>query len=190
MNLPISFEEVSYTKNEYRGDLIVTKGVLYYFPHTRVSYAKYDEHLGGKDFMVIFDVLGNFAPILGTVPLIRGVAEKSIKAGKFLKRTFRPTTNSPRIRKSRLWRGNETNELLQKVLDEHIDKRKKERLEFDEDSVPKPMRFSIEEIENTKFGLKFEFDAKFDTHDFRVNLLHRILFKKALIEGGFLNSRK
>ncbi|MEJ7862375.1 MAG: hypothetical protein WKF90_12160 [Pyrinomonadaceae bacterium] len=99
MKLPISFEEVSYFKNEYRGDLIVTKGVLYYL---------------------------------------------------------------------------------------HIEQVKRERLEFDENSVPKPMRFSAEEVGNARFWLKFKFDAKYDNHDFRVNLIHRKLFNKLLKEGGFM----
>lgn len=184
--MPISFEEVSYFKNEYRGDLIVTSGVLYYFPHTRVNYARYADELGGKDGMVIFDLLGNFAPIFGTVPWIRTAADKSVKAGKFLKRTFRPTTNAPNIRKIRLWRGSETNENLQTILDEFILQTKKDNLKFAEDSVPKPMRFAVEEVENVRFGLKFKFDAKYDNHDFRVNLIHRSLFKKALTEAGFL----
>ena len=186
MKLPISFEEVSYFKNEYRGDLIVTKGVLYYFPHTRVKYARYADELGGKDGMVIFDLLGNLAPIFATVPWIRVAADKSVKVGKFLKRTFRPTTNSPQIRKIHLWRGDNSNEILQKILEEYIEKVKKDSLNFEEDSVPKPMRFAIDEIENVKFGLKFKFDAKFDNHDFRVNLIHKGLFKKALIEAGFI----
>jgi hypothetical protein len=186
MKLPVSFEEVSYFNNEYRGDLIVTKGVLYYFPHTRVNYARRAEELGGKDAMAIFELLGNFAPVLGTVPWIRVAADKSVKVGKFLKRKFRPTINSPKIRAADLWRGNETNEALRAVLDEHIEKIKSENLKFDEDSVPKPMRFSADEIENAKFGLKFRFDAKYDNHDFKVNLMHRGLFKKALQEGGFL----
>ena len=186
MKLPISFEEVSYFKNEYRGDLIVTKGVLYYFPHTRVKYARYADELGGKDGMVIFDLLGNLAPIFATVPWIRVAADKSVKVGKFLKRTFRPTINSPQIRKIHLWRGDNSNEILQKILEEYIEKVKKDSLKFEEDSVPKPMRFAIDEIENVKFGLKFKFDAKFDNHDFRVNLIHKGLFKKALIEAGFI----
>ena len=186
MKLPISFEEVSYFKNEYRGDLIITKGVLYYFPHTRVKYARYVDELGGKDAMPMFDLLGNLAPLFATVPWIRAVADKSKKAGKILKRTFRPTTNSPRIRKIQLWRGNDTNENLQKILDEYIEKVRKERLEFDDDSVPKPMCFTAEEIENARFGVKFRFDAKYDNHDFRVNLIHKGLFKKALIEAGFI----
>ena len=186
MKLPISFEEVSYFNNEYRGDLIVTKGVLYYFPHTRVVHSRYSDELGGKDVMPVFELLGNLAPLFAAVPIIRATADKSVKFGKFLKRTFRPTTNSPRIRKLKLWRGNDTNEFLQKILDEYIETVKKENLKFDEDSVPKPMRFAADEIENPRFGLKFTFDAKYDNHDFRVNLIHRSLFYKALKEGGFI----
>lgn len=186
MKLPISFEEVSYFNNEYRGDLIITKGVLYYFPHTRVTHARFADELGGKEAMPLFELLGNLAPIVGAVPWIRASADKSVKFGKFLKRTFRPTTNSPRIRKIQLWRGNDTNENLQKSLDEYIEKVKKEKLEFDDDSVPKPMRFSAKEIKNARLGLKFRFDAKYDNHDFKVNLIHRSLFNKALKEGGFI----
>ena len=186
MKLPVSFEDVSYFKNEFRGDLIVTKSVLYYFPHTRVKYARYADELGGKDAMPIFDLLGNLTPIFATVPWIRVAADKSIKVGKTLRRTFRPTTNSPQIRKIHLWRGNDTNENLQKVLDEYIENLKKENLKFEEDSVPKPMRFSAGEIENVRFGLKLKFDTKFDNHDFRVNLIHRGLLKKALMEAKFI----
>ncbi len=186
MKLPISFEEVSYFNNEYRGDLIVTKGVLYYFPHTRVNYARYANELGGKDGMAVFELFGNFAPIFAVIPWFHTAAEGGIKAGKFLKRTIRPTINSPQLRKKQLWRGNDTSEQLQNVLDEYIEKVRKGRLEFDEDSVPKPMRFAADEVENVRFGLKFKFDAKFDNHDFRVNLIYRGLFKKALQEAGFL----
>jgi hypothetical protein len=186
MKLPISFEEVSYFKNEYRGDLIITKGVLYYFPHTRVKYARYADELGGKDAMVIFDLLGNLTPLFAAVPWLRVVADKSFKAGKTLKPTFRPTINAPQIRKINLWRGNDTNEKLQTILDEYIENLKKENLKFEEDSVPKPMRFSVAEVENVRLGLKFKFDAKFDNHDFRVNLIHKSLLKKALSEAGFI----
>ena len=186
MKLPISFEEVSYFNNEYRGDLIVTKGVLYYFPHTRVNYARSAEEIGGKDAMAVFELLGNFVPGLGAVPWLRTAADKGLKIGKFLKRNFRPSVNSPKIRTANLWRGTETNERLQAVLDDYIERIKGEGLAFEEDSVPKPMRFAASEIENAKFGLKFKFDAKYDNHDFKVNLIHRGLFKKALQEGGFL----
>jgi hypothetical protein len=186
MKLPISFEEVSYFNNEYRGDLIVTRDVLYYFPHTRVVAARHSEEIGGKETMEIFNLLGNFIPVVGAVPWLHTAADKSVKIGKFLRRKLRPTTNLPRIRQQHLWHGNETNESLQSVLDEFISRSKKEALSFEEDSVPKPMRFASAEIENPRFGLKFKFDAKYDNHDFKVNLIHRSLFKKALEEGGFL----
>jgi hypothetical protein len=50
------------------------------------------------------------------------------------------------------------------------------------------MRFCLDDIERVSIGLKFKFEAKFDSHDFRVNLLHLGLLKKALKEGGFLDS--
>ncbi len=81
--MPVSFEEVSYFNNEYRGDLIVTKGVLYYFPHARVKYQRFAEEIGGRDKMVIFQLLGNFAPILGAVPLLRAATDKSVKLENF-----------------------------------------------------------------------------------------------------------
>ncbi len=186
MKLPISFEEVSYFNNEYRGDLIITKGVLYYFPHTRVAANKYAEEIGGKETMEVFNLLGNFIPLVSAVPWIHTAADKSVKIGKFLRRKFRPTTNAPQIRKLHLWRGNETNESLQSLLDDFVARSKREALSFEEDSVPKPMRFAVEEVENARFGLKFKFDAKYDNHDFKVNLIHRSLFKKTLQEGGFL----
>lgn len=186
MNLPISFEEVSHFKNEYRGDLIITKNVMYYFPHTRVSYARLSGEIGGENSMVLFDLLGNFVPFFAAVPWLRLAADKSLKVGKFLKRAFRPTINSPQIRQQNLWQATATSESLQVILDEYMEIIKQKRVEFSEDSIPKPARFSADEIENRKFGLKFKFDAKYDNHDFRVNLLHRNLFKKALSEGGFL----
>ena len=43
MQLPISFDEVPYFKNQFRGDLIVTAGVIYYFPHTNVAKEKLEK---------------------------------------------------------------------------------------------------------------------------------------------------
>lgn len=186
MRLPISFEEVAYFKNQFRGDLIVTKGAIYYFPHTRVSFARFSDELGGKERMVFFDLLGNFLPILGAVPFFRGVADKTLKLGKFLKRVFLPTINRPQIKKIGLWNLNDTNESLQIKLDEFIENYKKEPLKFEGDSVPKAMRYEINDLENIKFSLKFKFDAKFDTHDFRVNIFHKNKLKKSLKEAGFL----
>ena len=37
MTLPLRITEVSYFDNAYRGDLIITRGVLYYFPWGNVA---------------------------------------------------------------------------------------------------------------------------------------------------------
>jgi hypothetical protein len=86
-----------------------------------------------------------------------------------------------------LWCGNESNESLQKQLDQYIERIRQESLNFADDAVPKPMRFAVGEIENVSFGLKFNFDAKFDSHDFRVNLFHRKYLREALREAGLLS---
>src|SRR5688500_17414083 len=114
MRLPTSFEEVAYFNNEFRGDLIITEGVIYYFPHTRVVASRYTEEIGGKEGLVLFDLFGQLAPIFAAVPWLHFIAGKSIKFGKFLKRTFHPSTNNPQIRKLSLWNENFSSESLQR----------------------------------------------------------------------------
>ena len=184
--MPISFDDVSYFNNEYRGDLIVTKGILYYFPHTRVAFSRRTPEIGGKETAGLIGIVGLFEPFLEVVPWLHVAADKSVKIGKLVRRTVWPSMNSPRIEKQHLWNGRETSEELQTLLDAHIEKLKHEPLGFEEDSVPKPIRFAAEEMENVRLKLKLRFDAKFDNHDFRVSPLRRNLLKKALHEGGFL----
>ena len=186
MNLPISFDDVSYFNNEYRGDLIVTKGVLYYFPHTRVAASRHASEIGGKETADLIGVVGNLVPFLGAVPWIHAAADKTVKIGKLVRRTFRPTVNSPGIRQRGLWSGRETSESLQEALDAYIEEVKLDPLTFEEDSVPKPIRFAAEDMQNVRLKLKLRFDAKFDNHDFRINPLRRSLLRNALKEGGFL----
>jgi hypothetical protein len=187
MTLPVSFEETSYFKSEYRGDLIVTKGVLYYFPHTRVSAFRFENDLlGGRDKAELIGLAGILLPLAGGAPTLYALANNSVKFAKFVKRVVAPSMNSPEIRKQNLWNRNQPLENLQQILDAYIVQARRKDLEFESDSVPKPMRFAAGEMENVKLGLKLTFDAKYDNHDFRINLLHRGKLKAALIEGGFL----
>jgi hypothetical protein len=188
MNLPVSFEEASYFKSEYRGDLIVTKRVLYYFPHTRTSFARFDnDTLGGREKAEMIGLGQLIVPLAGAAPTLYAVANNSVKFARFLKRFFAPSMNSPRIRKLNLWRRDLSQENFQQILDAYIVETKGQNLEFEEDSVPKPMRFAAGEMENIRVGLKLTFDAKFDNHDFRINLIHRGKLKNALKVGGFIN---
>ena len=186
MKLPISFDEVSYFKNEYRGDLIVTRGVLYYFPHTRVAYSRFADELGGRGKSELIGAVGQFIPLLGLVPWIRTAADRSLKFGKLIQRNLAPSTNRPRIRNQGLWLDADDSVALQNRLDRYIEKVKSSALNFDGDAVPKPMRFASSEVENLRLGVKFCFDARYDTHDFRVSPFRRGLLQTALREAGFL----
>ena len=186
MVLPISFDDVAYYRNEFRGDLIITHGVIYYFPHTRVSAARFSHEIGGKDGAEVIGALGNLVPILSMAPHAHTVADKAVKIGKFLKRACLPSINNPHIRKLRLWSGRDSSETLQHLLDAHIERVRIDPLDFSDEAVPKPLRFSLEEVENISIGFKLKFDAKFDTHDFRINPIRRSLLRKALKEGGFI----
>ena len=98
----------------------------------------------------------------------------------------RPKSSPHELRELYALIGRETSESLQETLDAYIEEVKLDPLTFDEDSVPKPIRFAAEDIENVRLKLKLRFDAKFDNHDFRVNPLRRSLLRRALQEGGFL----
>ena len=51
MKQATSFDDVSYFKNQFRGDLIITEGRLDYFQHTNVAAAKTVEGgPGGGEF--------------------------------------------------------------------------------------------------------------------------------------------
>ena len=187
MRLPVSFDEVSYFKNQYRGDLIVTKGILYYFPHTRVAASHSAQELGGKNVAETVGFIGSFlTPAMGLAPLLHTAADKSVKVGKFLGRIFLPKMNSPRIRKIGLWSGRELDEALQKTLDDYIEKARKTKLEFGDDAVPKPMRFAEADMENIRVKFKVRFEAGYDHHDFRVSPFVLGKLKLALRLGGFI----
>lgn len=186
MRLPISFEEVSYFKNAYRGDFIITAGVFYYFPHTNVEQDRYSELAGKEAVGTAGNLLGFIIPIFSASAFGFAIVEGSWKILKFMKRTFRPTINCPKIREKHLWIGNETNEALQKRLDDFIEERKKDSPEITELSLPRPMRFPVETVKNMRVGLKLKFDTEFDDHDFRANIFHHSQLKTALREGGFV----
>jgi len=187
MRLPVSFDEAAYHNGEYRGDLIITRGIMYYFPHTRVSASHFSTEIDGADTAEAIGFIGSFfVPIIAIAPHLHTAADKSVKLGKLVRRVFLPTINSPRIRKANLWSGLELNEALQSKLDGYIEEVRKTKLEFAADSVPKPMRFLASEMANVRVKFKLKFDAGYDNHDFRVSPFRLGKFKLALREGGFL----
>lgn len=169
LELPISFDEVPYFKNSFRGDLIITTGVIYYFPHANTLKA--DE---GITWHATTDLIGIYGLPIGF--LLHGVW-----------RVIRTTVNRSRLRKQGLWMERDTNALLQARLDGHITELRKqppELVRYDY-SLPRPMRFAVNEVKNvtTRRGLRF--DTEFDTHDFRIALHRRRLLRDALWLAGF-----
>jgi hypothetical protein len=168
MTLPISFDNTSYFKNEYRGDLVVTRGVIYYFPHTNVAKEKKESG----------EITGHFG-LAGVLLDFLVMKVKQLTA----------TTNNPKLRGLGLWREGETSESLQARLDAYIAEAKKESLQLMqyEYSLPKPMRFARADIKNLSVRGGLRFDTEYDTHDFSISLIRSKALREALWEGGFLH---
>ncbi|MBV9210545.1 MAG: hypothetical protein JOZ52_07950 [Acidobacteria bacterium] len=168
LKLPVSFEEVPYFKHAFRGDLIITLGVIYYFPRINTSV---------KERKVWHEVTRHFGLIGFGVDVV-------LRAGSAL---IRNTVNRSRLRKEGLWLEGDSSPALQTRLDAHIAelKRQDPQLVRYEYSLPKPMRFAVGEIKNlsTRGGLKFE--TAFDQHDFSIAPHRRKLLREALWMAGF-----
>ncbi|HBB94150.1 MAG TPA: hypothetical protein DC054_02055 [Blastocatellia bacterium] len=163
----MSFDNVSYFGDQYRGDLIITHGVIYYFPHTNMALQKKETGYGRPTGLGLIGVLLDLIS-----PFLRELVA---------------TTNQPDLRDVGLWRNGDSSQSLQARLDVHIAEVKKQPtdvLQY-EYRVPKPMRFALAEIKNlsTRGGLRF--DAAYDTHDFSIGFRRKRLLRDALSEGGF-----
>ena len=167
MTLPMSFDSVSYFGDEYRGDLIITHGVIYYFPHTNMALQKREAGYGHPTALGLIGVLLDLIS-----PFLRELVA---------------TTNEPDLRDVGLWRDGESSQSLQARLDAHLAEVKKQQpqvLQY-EYRVPKPMRFALAEIKNLSMRGGLTFDAAYDTHDFSIGFRRKRLLRDALWEGGF-----
>ena len=169
MSLPMSFDDVPYFGNEYRGDLIITHGVIYYFPHTNVALERKKRGYRATDHLGLialpFDLLG------------------------MLIKELRTTTNNPKLRELGLWKEGESSQSLQARLDSHIAEVKKQpsQLVQYEFTLPKPMRFPHSDIKNLSLRGGLRFDTEYDSHDFAIGFHRSKSLREALWEGGFLH---
>ena len=167
MTLPMSFDNVSYFGDEYRGDLIITHGVIYYFPHTNMALQKKETGYWRPSALGLIGVLLDLIS-----PFLRELVA---------------TTNEPDLRDVGLWRDGESSQSLQARLDAHLAEMKKqppEVLQY-EYRMPKPMRFALAEIKNLSMVGGLRFEAAYDTHDFSIGFRRKRLLRDALWEGGF-----
>jgi hypothetical protein len=176
MPLPISFEDVSYFT--YGGDLIITDGVIYYFPNTILN----DEPDKALSIWNQMTRHGGLLFLLGDLLITSRTSSRSPKD---------TTINSARIRNVGLWRDGDSSETLQQRLDAHLSELKKQGREPGHFgmTLPAPMRFARGDIARLSFNPMgtLKFHANFDSHDFLVNPKHMKLLQTALQEGGFLS---
>ncbi len=172
MRLPMSFDDVPYFRHEFRGDLIITHGVIYYFPQVNVALEeKNKRNRSSVDFGLI--------------------ALPFVLLGALIKE-LRTTTNQPKLSEAGLWKEGEASQSLQARFDAHIAEVKKQpsllvQYEF---TLPKPMRFARADIKKLSLRGGLKFDTEYDSHDFTVGFHRKKLLREALWEGGFTNQHR
>lgn len=184
MSLPVSFSEVSYYDDEYRGDLIVTEKAIYFFPRKRAGYDKI--YLFGGVFDRILNWLFKSVMMFVSGVGLMDIVEFIKTFLRFTKRSSR-SGNLPQIAEIGLWREGQTSAELQRKLDNYLFSIKAADLDFSQDALPKPFGFGFSEMENISFNWRFRFTAKFDNHDFGISPFYRKQFRTALQKAGFLD---
>jgi hypothetical protein len=187
MKLPVSFDDVPYFRNQFRGDLIVTGGVIYYFPHTNVEAEKRRKKFVPADGIdMAAPLLGAAGELIGLFGLGRVVFDRT--AG-LRRRLRRPSVNRPRLREEGLWVAGASCAEARRRLDAYVSAEKKRppQLTEYEYSLPKPMRFEAAGVSGVRVRLgALRFDTEFDSHDFIVGFRRQAMLLEALREGGFV----
>ena len=169
MTLPLRITEVSYFDNAYRGDLIITRGVLYYFPWVNVAL----EEKQSRD---------NQYERLFPLSFVIGFIWQLITA-------FGAAHAEPRLNQLGLWQEGQTDEALQARLDSYIrtERTQPTQLMDYQYGLPHPMRFAAGEIKNLSLRSGLKFDTEFDTHDFGLSVFDSNELRGALDEAGFVS---
>jgi hypothetical protein len=172
VSFPISFDDIPYFRNEFRGDLIITHGVIYYFPHTNVALEMKKKGRSQNEFIEDDLVTLPFTALLSLIKEIR------------------TTINQPKIREIGLWKDGDTSWDLQTRLDAYIVEEKKQppKLVQYEFTLPRPMRFAQSDIKNLSVHRWLKFETQFDSHDFAIGFHRRKILKEALWESGFITN--
>lgn len=181
VRLPVSLDDTWYFRREYRGDLVVTEGVLYYFPHTNATLERARRSAP--------DPSDGALAFLGSVGEAVGIGRGLYKIVNEVWRKVRtPTVNRPRLKKEGLWTVGASSRDLRELLDARVESARREppRLVAYELTLPKPSRFAAADVKGARVRLGvLKFETEFDSHDFTVGLRRAGLLRRALREGGF-----
>jgi hypothetical protein len=165
MSLPIRIKNVRYKvagKYAYKGDIIVTDGILYYFPHTDLIQQRINRTVKAMSYAA------------------GGVAGGLIRNLELA--AFDGDSGS-------LLHTKESNSAIQERLDAYIDDMKKERSAVTLSTyLPIPIRYTKADIKNLSLTLmgSVSFEAHYDTHFYNVGLARKKVLRASLSEAGFI----
>jgi len=174
--LPVFFHNIPYYKMDDRfsfsGDLIITPGIIYYFPHTDLEQERI--YRGGK----------SEAGFLGSETLGDLFSKVLTNFG------LRQTTIGSRSWKTVTWKWGDPIEVFQSRLDALIVASKQKTTDNSDFSLtlPGPSRFVANSIRqmNIDRGGMLTFEAFSDQHDFNIGVEKKRDLQAALLEGGFV----
>ncbi len=164
--------------------MIITQGVLYYFPHTNVALEKTKRYPRPDAVDVATAFMGPAGEAIGLGRALYG------GMGGLWRKLRGPTINQPHLKRSGLWVADASSHQMQSLLDTHIASTRREpsQLVGYEYSLPKPLRFTAREVSDMCLRLGvLRFSTEFDSHDFTVGVRRAGRLCAALREGAFIN---
>ncbi|MDQ3743714.1 MAG: hypothetical protein M3444_04965 [Acidobacteriota bacterium] len=171
MTLPARMGRVSYKvagSYAYRGELILTKGIIYYFPLKDLKKSKPPDE--GKLFGAL--VGGGLGGAISSAAANLGESVTLFQR--------------PMIDLNSLFRSQPSEETLREALDAHIAEFKNFRPKSS-DELPTPGHYRKDEVKNlvlTSAG-RLKFETEFDEHVFKIGFIRKAKLKEALTESGF-----
>ena len=164
MSLPIRVKNVRYKvagKYAYQGDMIITAGVMYYFPHTDLIQRRINRAVDAMAFAA-GGLAGDFIRDLGLADFDKSADPLLQAEGHSLR--------------------------IQEKLDAYIAELKAKRSSVTLSSyLPIPLRYTTNEIKNLSLTVmgSVQFEAHYDTHFYNAGFARKKVLRTSLIEAGF-----
>jgi hypothetical protein len=177
MNNPLLFRAVRWRvagEYAYKGDLIITDGTLYYFPHTDLVEERIDKTAMAAMLILIscgVALIYRFVAPLLVDPLLGRNTPSTIELLQIIERAEGDSTK------------------VREKLDEHIANLKAVNAGSRRNlTLPLPVRFAHQDVKRVSFGLfgALRFDGKYGEEQFHAGLIGRGALRRALNEEGFV----
>jgi hypothetical protein len=176
MSLPVLMPRVSYKiagSYAFKGSLILTEGVIYFFPLKHIRKTK------PPDFdNAAFAGLVSQAPFASLA--IRGTGASLDDSISLFDR--------PALNLKTLWLNKPSDEELKRILDGHIAELRQYTFHSSYD-LPAPSRYSQAVVRNLALSAMgmLRFETEFEDHIFKIGILRKKKLRQALTESGFMS---